>query len=97
MAAEPIKLVIRLVAPGQDAGCQPDPIAEGTRRGDQHVQHPVVGTRAGDQLNVGQQETDIADHDDMCPALEGWLIIYCDGGVHGRVVGILCRGHEVRG
>ena len=81
---EPIELIIGLPAPGQDPGRQPDPVAERTRRGDEHIQLPVVGTGIWNQLNVGHQEADIADDDDTRPAPERWLIIDRDGGVQRR-------------
>ena len=89
---EPIQLIIGLPAPDQDSSGQPNPVSERTRRSDQQIQHPVVGSCPGNQLNVGQDETDIANDDEMCSAPDRRLIIDRNRGMHSGMVRVLrCR------
>ena len=67
------------------------------RRGDQHVEQPVVGAGVGDQLDLALQEPDVADHDHVGLAAERRAVVDPDGGLQRRVPGVLRRRHEVRG
>ena len=86
---------VGLSAPGQDPGGQPDPVAERTRRGDEHVQHPVVGTRIGNQPMLASRKPTLPTTMTWARRLIGGssstAIVACSGGM----VGVLRRRDEV--